>query len=97
MPTEPITLAALTTVGGIAVATTLVDKLIWTTVGTSLDSGRFGPIVAVITGVVLGIGAALALQIGGSDLAQAAINGAVAGFASAGLYDVVTSKAGLTA
>lgn len=97
MPTDPITIASLTTVAGIAVATTLVDKLFWETLGSSFDSKRFGPIVAVITGVALGVLGGITLKYGGSDLVQTIINGAVGGFASAGLYDTITSKAGLSA
>lgn len=97
MPTDPVTLAALTTVAGIAAATTAIDKIFWETIGSALDSKRFGPIVAVVTGVVIGVGAGLLLGFGGRDLVQFAINGVVGGFASAGLYDVVTSKAGLSA
>ena len=97
MPTDPITIAALTTVTGVALATTLVDKLIWTTAAASdAVTKRFGPIVAVATGVVLAVAASLTLHIGGSDLGQAVINGVVGGLTSAGLYDVVTSKAGIS-
>lgn len=98
MPTESITIAALTTVGGIAVATTLIDKLIWTTTGAAdAVTARFGPIVAVATGIVLGVGAGLLLGVGGPDLAQDGINGFLGGLSAIGLYDVATSKAGLTA
>lgn len=98
METAPITIASLTTVAGIAIATTLIDKLIWTT--TNADDGttkRFGPVVAVLTGVVLGVVAGLALAYGGNDLFQAGINGFLGGLSAIGLYDVATSKAGLTA
>ena len=97
MPVEGITIAQLTTVGGIGIVTSLLNQLIWTTSGASGPTKeRFGPVVAVITGVAVGIVAGLVLAQTSQDLAQSAINGFLGGLTAIGLYDVVTSKAGLS-
>ena len=94
---DGITVAQLTTVGGIAIVTTLLNQLIWSTSGASpATKDRFGPIVAVITGVALGVVAGFVLAQTAADIAQSALNGLLGGFASIGLYDVATSKAGLS-
>lgn len=96
MPPESLTLAQLTTVAGIGVATALIDKLIWTTTAATPQAiSRFGPILALGTGIVVGGVAAFVLGIVGQDFAQVLINGAVGGLSGIGLYDVFTSKAGL--
>lgn len=95
---EGITIAQLTTVGGIAIVTTLLNKLVWTTAGSDdATTKRFGPIVAVVTGVILGVVAGLVLHETAADLGQSALNGLLGGFAAIGIYDTATSKAGLTA
>lgn len=93
---EGITFESLTTVAGIAIATTIVDKLFWETIPSG-NSTRFGPIVAVITGVALGVIAGLVLHQTAADLAQSVLNGVLGGFSAIGIYDTATSKAGLTA
>lgn len=97
MPVEGITAAQLTTVGGIAIVVTLIDQLIWTTTGaTDAIKARFGPIVGVVTGIVIGVIAGIVLSQTAQDLFQSGLNGLLGGFAALGLYDTVTSKAGLT-
>lgn len=98
MPPESLTLQQLTTVAGIGVATSLVCEVIWRTAAASdAIKSRFGPILAIGVGIAIGIIASLVLGISGQDLAQAVVNGVVGGLTGIGLYDVVTSKAGVTA
>lgn len=97
MPVEGITAAQLTTVGGIAIVTTLIDQVLWTTAGASgAIKDRFGPIVGVLTGIATGVVAGIVLAQTAQDLFQSGLNGLLGGFAALGLYDTVTSKAGLT-
>ena len=95
---EAPTVQALTQVAGIGVAVSIINFLIWQTAGASdAVKARFGPILAVGSGVVVGILAGLVLHLASADLAQAAINGVVGGLTGIGIYDTVTSKAGLVA
>lgn len=93
MPTEGLTLAQLTTVAGIASATALLNEVIWRTAAASdAIKARFGPIIALTTGVVVGVLASLVLGLGGQDLAQSVINGAVGGLAAIGIHDLFASR-----
>lgn len=93
---EGITIAQLTTVGGIGIVAALLDQVFWQTAGASGDTkSRFGPLVAIVTGVILGVAAGVLLSQTASDLAQSALNGVLGGLTAIGLYDVTTSKAGL--
>lgn len=94
---EGITFAQLTTVGGIGIVAALIDQVIWTTAAAApATKERFGPIVAIVTGVILGVAAGFVLQQTAQDLAQSALNGVLGGLTAIGLYDTVTSKAGLS-
>lgn len=94
---ETPTLQGLTQVAGIGVAVSILNFLLWRTLGASdATKGRFGPIVAVGTGVIVAVFAGFVLHLASADIAQAAINGVVGGLTAIGLYDTVTSKAGLT-
>jgi hypothetical protein len=89
---DGLTLAQLVTVAGVASATALVDEVLWRTAAASdAIKDRFGPIVALTTGVIVAILAALTLGFGGQDLAQAVINGAVGGLAAIGVHDLFDS------
>lgn len=93
-----ITIAELTTVGGIAILTTLLNQIIWSTANAAdATKARFGPIVAVVTGVVIGVVAGFILKETATDLAQSALNGLLGGASAIGLYDLASSKAGLSA
>lgn len=93
MQTEGLTLLQLTTVAGIASGTTLLSELLWRTAAASdAIKERFGPIVAVAIGVVLAIVASLLLGFGGTDLAQAIVNGVVGGLTAIGIHDVLSSR-----
>lgn len=92
---EGLTLAQLTTVAGIASATALLDEVLWRTLAASeAAKDRFGPIAALTTGVVVAVLASLVLGIGGPDLAQGVVNGAVGGLAAIGIHDLFKTKAG---
>lgn len=80
-----MTTADLLTVAGLAIATTLVVKIItsaWKPTVEQLD--RFGPLLAVGVALLLGVPAALYL---GSDPVQAVLTGLIAGASAAGIYD----------
>ena len=90
-----MTVADLLTLGGLAIATSLVFSLVkrmWQPDPDTLD--RFGPAIAILLGLMLGGGAALSQQ---ADIAQAAINGVLAGLSAMGMYDIAsrTPAAGL--
>ena len=89
---DGLTIAQLTTVAGIAAATTLLDELIWHTAAVAAAvKDRFGPAVAVGSGVVLGIVAGVLLGQGQLDLAQDVVNGVIGGLAAIGIHDAVLS------
>lgn len=93
---DGLTVAQLTTVAGIGIATALLSELIWrTTNAPAATIARFGPIVAVGLGIVLAVVAGFALGQGRLDLFQDGINGVVGGLSAMGLHDLTTSKAGV--
>ena len=95
---DGITIAQLTTVAGLTTACTLLSFLFWKTANPpEATQDRFGPIVAVMIGVIVALGAGFLLDQAKLDLAQDVVNGIVAGLASMGVYDLVKSKAGVTA
>lgn len=97
MPTDGLTIAQLTTVGGIAIAVALIEEVIWrTTAAPAGTTQRFGPILAVGLGIAVGLVAGLLLSQGRLDLAQDVVNGIIGGATAVGLNDVVKSGAGLT-
>jgi hypothetical protein len=94
---DSLTIAQLTTVAGIGIATTLLSEVVWrTSAASDATVKRFGPLLAMGLGLVIATGAGLVLGQGRLDLAQDAINGIVGGLASMGLYDLATSKAGVS-
>lgn len=81
--------ADLLTLAGLSAATTLVFsvvKRLWQPSAEALD--RFGPAVAIALGLMLGGGAGLVAH---GDLAQAAINGVLAGLSSMGMYNLAST------
>lgn len=78
---------SLLTVAGATVVVSIVVGVILRALNLSPESkDRFGPLIAIIVGVVI-VGA-VALYTG-ADIAQALITGLLAGSASMGLYDTV--------
>lgn len=93
---EGLTVAQLTTVAGISIATSLVSELLWRTIAATAEQvSRFGPIVAVGFGVVIAVAAGVLLGQGRLDLVQSGINGVIGGLAAMGVHDLTTSKAGI--
>jgi|GEM_PF-5367289 hypothetical protein len=89
---DGLTIAQLTTVAGIATATTLASELFWHTAAVAAAvKDRFGPAVAVGIGIILGILAGVLLGQGQLDLAQDVVNGVVGGFAAMGIHDTFLS------
>ena len=105
------TIAQLTTVAGLTTATWLLSELWWRTVliddadpaarkipGLTKEfKTRFGPILAVVFGVVVGIGAGSLLGQGRLDIWQAAVNGVFGGLSAMGVQNLVSSRGGITA
>lgn len=93
---EALTLSQLTTVAGLATASTLLSELFWRTVQPSpATKARFGPITAVAIGVVCGLVAGFLLGLARADLAQVVINGVLGGLAAIGVHDVWESRGGI--
>ena len=93
-----ITIAQLTTVAGLTTACTLLTFLFWKTLNVpEATKDRFGPLVAVIFGIGVGVVSGVLLDQSRLDLVQDGVNGVMAGLASMGVYDLVKSKAGVTA
>lgn len=95
---EAPTLAALGTTAGLATVTLLVVQLIWRTARPSAEAkDRFGPLVAVLVGVVLALvavfvgGANPAGAPAGSDVVNAILAGLFVGTTAMGLHDAVDS------
>lgn len=89
---DGLTIAAFTTVAGVASATTLASELFWHTAAVAASvKDRFGPIVAVGIGVVLGIFAGVLLGGGTMDIAQDVVNGFVGGLTAIGIHDTILS------
>lgn len=86
------TIQALTTVAGAAIlVAVLVQVFMQTAQPDGPTADRYGPILAIITGIVVVVTATWV--IGGAtrlDAAQAVVNGIFAGLASMGIHNVVT-------
>ena len=95
---EDPTIAQLATVSGNAAITFLVGQVLWRTAAANpATQDRFGPIVAVGTGIVLALAAAVvdltpALQ--RADLVQAGLVGLVSGCSAIGIHDLVKPRGG---
>lgn len=88
---DPASLENLATIGGAAVATTIVCEVLFRTLGAGFDKARFGALFAVVVGVVLTEIATIGLGLGTmSDFIGAAFAGLFAGASSIGIHDVVT-------
>lgn len=93
----PDTVGSLLTLAGLAPVLAAFVELVKRTLGlTEAQTSRFGPILSVASGILLALAAAgwQTTQGISVDAGQAALTGALAGFASAGLYDLVGSPAG---
>ena len=86
--TELAVADVLTLAGAAVVVSGLVEIIIRALAWDEAIQGRFGPLLAVIVGVIVVEAAALA---SGADLAQAALTGGLAGFTAMGVHGLVTS------
>lgn len=88
-------LSDLTTVMGIATVATILTQVILNAASLSDDaSNRWGPLLALLIGVIVGVGAIYAL--GGStkvDFAQAAYTGLIGGGTSIAFHSVFSKSA----
>lgn len=87
------TLQSLTTVAGAAILVAVLMQLFLNAAKLASDvQDRFGPIIAVVLGIVVVEVATFTIVTGASkaDIVQGAINGVFAGLASMGIHNVVT-------
>lgn len=89
------TASDLTTFGGLVIFVTLLMELLKRTL-PGLDVTRWGPLMAVLTGIVVSVIAVLALGLStdpafGIKVFNAVILGVFAGLGASGLYDNSTS------
>jgi hypothetical protein len=93
------TVGQLLTVGGNAAVTALICELFWRTLAPApAVVDRFGPIVAVGTGIALSLVALAVTAAGGvpyASVVDAVLVGLVGGLAAAGVHDVASSRAGV--
>lgn len=88
---DPASLENLATIGGAAVATTILCEVLFRTFGSGFDKARYGALFAVVLGVLVTEVATLGLGLGSAnDLVSAAFAGLFAGASSIGIHDVVT-------
>lgn len=85
-----ITIEALTTVAGLVaaviVAMTVLKPILFGPNGGPAQD-RWAPALAIVVGIVLALGANIALgTFGRAEIAQALLNGFIAGAASVGIY-----------
>lgn len=86
--------ADLLTVGGVAVVVTILVQVVKWALGQNYADAwaRFGPLLALVAGVLIGGAAALYL---GADPAEGLLTGFLGGAASMGIYDL--TKTGIAA
>ena len=84
-----LTLLAITTLAGAAILVSiLVEVVIRTLAWDEAIQGRFGPILAIVLGVVCVTASA---AVSGADLAQGVLTGVMAGATAMGIHGLVTS------
>lgn len=86
------TLQALTTVAGITIAVAAIEAFLLPALNLSADlNNRFGPLLAVILGVIIGIAATwvVVTGVGKQDIAVAVVNGIFGGLAAVGTHQFV--------
>jgi uncharacterized membrane protein len=86
------TVADILTLGGITATTALIVFVIMNTANLTTEAAnRFGPLIAVATGLVVSLGFTFLLipEPQRPDLAQAILNGLFGGLASIGTYQLI--------
>lgn len=87
-----LSVADLLTLTGLAIVVTILVELAKRTFAWTADfTDRFAPVASCVSGVLLGVLAAIYLS---GDIAQAALTGFLAGALAAGLYDVAAARIG---
>ena len=82
---DQFTFELLLTVTGAAAFVVAILQVFWHTVGSAIDKDRFGPLIAIATGIVVVVIASL---VTGADAAQGVLTGISAGLAAMGLHDL---------
>lgn len=84
-----LTIAGITTLAGAAILVSIVVEVIIRTLAwDAIMQGRFGPLLAIVVGVVCVTGAA---AVSGADIPQGVLTGVMAGATAMGLHGLVTS------
>lgn len=81
---EQVTPALMLTVAGAAGVVLILLQAIWKAVGSAIDKDRFGPLIALLVGVVV-VEAFAITQ--GADLGQGFLTGLLAGATAMALHD----------
>lgn len=90
MPSDP-TLALLLTVAGAATVTSILVEVIVRAAGTGFNTDRFGPLLAIIVGIIVTVVATAALGLATTaGAAQAVLTGIFAGASAMGIHDTVS-------
>lgn len=86
---DDLTIAAVTTLAGAAILVSIVVEVVIRTLAwDSATQGRFGPLLAILLGVVAVTSAS---AVSGADLAQGVLTGIMAGATAMGVHGLVTS------
>lgn len=87
-----LTVAMVATLAGAALLVSIVvEVVIRTFAWTSATQGRFGPVLAIILGIVFCTAAA---AVSGLDIAQGVLTGILAGASAMGIHGLTTSTVG---
>lgn len=82
---ENFTFELLLTAAGASAFVLLLLQVLWKTAGDTIDKDRFGPIISIVTGVIVVV---VASFVTGNDPAQGVLTGITAGFVAMGLHDL---------
>jgi hypothetical protein len=95
---DNVDLAQLLTVSGNSAATIAISFMAWKTANASeATRDRYGPMVALLTGIILALFAYLVVTttaISRADLGGAIWTGVQGGLMASGVYQVIKTKAG---
>ena len=82
------TLETLATIAGAAPVTAILNGVLLKALGPAFDAGRFGPLFALVLGIVVTVAASFALGLSGSaNIGQAVLTGIIAGASAIGIYE----------
>ena len=89
-------LSSLTTVAGISLVVTAIEAFLLPALNLSTEaSNRFGPLLAVILGIIVALVATFTIVtgVGREDVVSAILNGIFGGLAAIGIHQVATKTA----